>query len=231
MVFRVVRALVRLLLPLQLRLRADGAGRCPATGPALLVSNHLGLIDPLAIGAQLGRPVRILAKAEMFEWPVIGGLARACGVVPVHRGASDRAALRTLGDALARGECVLLMPEGTYPKVPHPPAMLPLKTGAAFLAVRSGAAVLPVAVTGTERVWSRARGWRPWHRPRVTVRFGEPYRPAAPAHGAKRAYDAIADDMGRRIAALLPDAYRGHYAGSPVLAAHEQGPRLDDHLE
>jgi 1-acyl-sn-glycerol-3-phosphate acyltransferase len=215
MVYFIVRALIRLLLPLQMRLRVTGVDRCPPTGPLIIVANHLGLLDPVAIAAKMRRPVRILAKSEMFGWPVLGGIARACGVVPVRRGASDREALRTLGEALAQGKCILLMPEGTYPKVPSPPAMLQAKTGAAFLAMRSGATVLPVAVTGTERTWYRARGWRLWHRPRVTIIVGEPYRPESPsAASTKSTYQALADDMGRRIAAMLPTPYRGYYAPS-----------------
>jgi 1-acyl-sn-glycerol-3-phosphate acyltransferase len=220
MVYRICRALLRLLLPLQMRLRVRGARRWRRTGALLIISNHLGLLDPLVIASHFPRQIHILAKAEVFEWPVIGGLARLSALVPVRRGASDREAVRALSDWLARGECIMLLPEGTYPKVPLPAAMLRAQPGAAFLALRSGATVLPVAVTGTERVWSPARGWHLWHRPRVTVNFGEPYCPQAPAGvGAKAAYQAVADDMGRRIAALLPEAYRGYYAGAPAAGA------------
>jgi 1-acyl-sn-glycerol-3-phosphate acyltransferase len=239
MTYALVRALIRLLLPFQMRLRVKGAERCPRTGPVIIVANHLGLLDPIVAGVRVRRQIHFLAKAEMFEWPFIGGAARACGVIPIRRGASDREALRALEGLLSRGQCVMLMPEGTYPKVPLPPAMLRAKTGAAFLALRTGATVLPVGITGTERVWYRARGWKVWHRPRVTVTFGEPYTPRAPAGlSAKAAYQALADDMGRRIAALLPEAYRGYYASSSGRAAalpaglpHEQGPGEDGGVE
>lgn len=218
MAYVILLGLIRLLLPLQARVRADHADRCPRTGPVVIVGNHLGLLDPLIIATHVRRRIRILAKAEVFGWFVLGGLARLGGVVPVRRGASDREALQTLAHVLAQGECVLLMPEGTYPKVPLPPAMLRAKTGAAFLAVRAGAVVLPVGLTGAERLWAPKRGWRLWHRPRVTVTFGEPYRPAMPTGlSTKETYQAVADEMGRRIAALLPPEYRGYYAG--VVAA------------
>lgn len=213
--FGIAKGLVRLLLPLQMRLRVAGAERCPRTGALIIVANHLGLVDPLAIGVRVPRRIRILAKAEVFGWPFVGWVARQSGVVPVRRGASDREALRALAAALATGECVMLMPEGTYPKPPLPPAMLRAKTGAAYLALRSGALVWPAAITGLERVWAPRRGWRPWQRPRVTVTFGEPYRPQVPpGMPPKRTYQLVADDMGRRIAALLPPAYRGYYAGA-----------------
>jgi 1-acyl-sn-glycerol-3-phosphate acyltransferase len=230
--YRILRALVRLLLPFQMRLRVSGVERYPRTGALVIVANHLGLLDPLAIGARVPRQIRILAKSEMFEWAVIGWLARLGGVVPVRRGASDREALQTLGQVLAEGGCVLLMPEGTYPKVPLPAAMLPVKTGAAFLVVRSGATVWPVAITGTERIWYRARGWKVWHRPRVTVTFGEPYDPQVPEGlSAKAAYQAVAEDMARRIAAMLPEQYRGYYGRSGAGLAHEQRAGEDGGVE
>jgi 1-acyl-sn-glycerol-3-phosphate acyltransferase len=120
---------------------------------------------------------------------------------------------------LAEGGTILLQPEGTYAKPPHPVGLVPFKTGAAFLAVRSGASVLPIALTGTERVWHPGRGWRPWHRPRVRVTFGEPYRPQIPPGlSTKAGYQLMADEMGRRIAALLPEEYRGAYADQGVVA-------------
>ncbi len=232
MVYTVVRAIIRLLLPTQMRLRATGMERCPARGPLILVANHLGLLDPIAVAALVRRRVHILAKAEVFEWLALGGIARASGIVPVRRGASDREALRKVVDLLRAGECVLVMPEGTYPKVPLPPAMLRALPGAAFLAAHTGAPVLPVAVTGTERVWMPKRGWRLGQRPRVTITYGEPYQPvAAAAGGAKAAFQALADDMGRRIAALLPEAYRGYYGPLRTGLADEQRLRQDADLE
>jgi 1-acyl-sn-glycerol-3-phosphate acyltransferase len=236
--YRILLALVRLLLPLQVRVRAFHSERCPRTGPVIVVANHLGLLDPLIIASRLPRRLRILAKAEVFQWFVLGGLARIAGIVPVRRGASDREALQLLSRALAKGEAIQIMPEGTYPKVPLPAAMLRAKSGAAFLAVRSGAPVLPVALTGTEHVWTAKRGWRPWHRPRVTVTFGEPYVPVVPRNmSTKDAYQAIADEMGRRIAALLPESYRGYYGRPEPTApsagglAHQQASGEDVGLE
>jgi 1-acyl-sn-glycerol-3-phosphate acyltransferase len=218
--YRFAVAVVRLILPLQMRLRVAGAARCPRTGPLIIVANHLGLLDPAPIAVAVPRTIRILAKSEVFGWPLVGGMARWARIVSVRRGASDREPLRQLEAVLAQGGCILLQPEGTYAKSPHPVGLLPFKTGAAFLAARSGAIVLPIALTGSERVWHPARGWRPWHRPRVAVTFGMPYRPRIPTGvSTKAAYQAMADEMGRRIAALLPDNYRGAYAEQGVAAS------------
>jgi 1-acyl-sn-glycerol-3-phosphate acyltransferase len=227
MAYVIVRAIIRLLVPLQMRLSIHGAERCPQDGPVMIVANHLGALDPILIALGVRRPVRILAKAEILRWFVLGNIAHACGVIPVRRGASDREALRTLTHLLLEGNCIEVMPEGTYPKVPFPPAMLPFKTGAAFLALRTGALVQPVSITGIEHVWAPRRGWKIWHRPRVNITFGEPYRPQVPAGvSAKMAYQAVTEDMARRIAALLPPSYHGHYAAPAAVAfpslAHEQ---------
>ena len=99
--------------------------------------------------------------------------------------------------------------------------MLPAKPGAAWLALKTGATVMPVGIWGAEYVWCRARGWRVWHRPHVYVNFGEPYIPAAPVGvSSKAATTAVAEEMARRIAALLPEEYRGFYGDlRPVVLA------------
>src|SRR5262245_11426706 len=139
----ILRALARLLIATQMRvLRVTGRERVPATGSVLLVSNHLGPTDPLPIGVHLRRHVRIMAKAEIFRWPVLGWIARWARGVPIRRGESDREALRIVSRLLVAGECVLVFPEGTYADPPAPSAMLPVKTGAAWLAARRGAAAV-----------------------------------------------------------------------------------------
>jgi 1-acyl-sn-glycerol-3-phosphate acyltransferase len=210
--YRIVRTAAGLALPLQMRLSATGAERLPATGPALVVSNHLSLIDPLAIGVSLPRELHILAKSEVFEWPLIGGLARACGVVPIRRREWDTAALAVLEDLLRAGRCVLIFAEGTYPKPPRPPALLRFKVGAAWLATKVRAPVVPLAIWGSEPIWAPKRGWKPWLRPRVTIRVGEPYLPDLPPNDASHAaLQPIADEMARHVRDLLPAQYHGYY--------------------
>ena len=210
--YRMIRALGRILLFLQMRLRIRHAERVPTSGPVLVVSNHLGSTDPLTIAADIPRQLRIVAKAELSDWPFIGWLARHGGVIFIRRGESDRDALRTVLEALYAQQCALVFPEGSYRDPPEPACMLPVKPGAAWLALKTGATVVPVGIWGTELVWSRARGWRFWHRPRVYVQFGEPYVPVAPlGMSSKAATTAVAEDMARRIAALIPEEYRGFY--------------------
>jgi 1-acyl-sn-glycerol-3-phosphate acyltransferase len=227
--YSLIRSAARLVLAFQMRLEIHGVERLPRTGPVLLVSNHLGATDQLAIGAHLSHELRILTKAELFEWPILGWLARRGEAVPIRRGESDREALYIMRDLLHGGAWVLVFPEGTYGHVGHagePLGMLPFKPGAAWLARHTGATIVPVAITGTESVWSPSRGWRLWQRPRVCVIFGEPYKPAWPENVAEKvAWRVVADEMALRIAALLPEDYRGAYVlptpeminGAPIL--------------
>lgn len=211
-VYRVVRVVAHLVLPLQMRRRATGAEHMPVTGPALVVSNHLSLIDPLAIGVSLSRELHILAKSDIFEWPLIGGLARLSGVVPIRRGEWDTAALAVMEDLLRAGRCVLVFPEGTYPKPPRPAALLRFKVGAAWLAAHTQAPVVPVAIWGSEPIWAPKRGWKPSLRPDVYIRVGEPYFPDLRANDLSHsALQPIADEMARRVRDLLPEQYHGYY--------------------
>jgi 1-acyl-sn-glycerol-3-phosphate acyltransferase len=211
--YHILHSVSKLILAFQMRLEIRGIERLPRTGPLLLVSNHLGLTDQFAIAARLPHQVRILAKAELFEWPIIGWLARRGEVVPIRRGEADREALRTMRDLLDCGAWVLVFPEGTFVDSHEPFGMAPVKTGAAWLAWHTGVTVVPVAITGTEVVWSPGRGWRLWQRPHVCVTFGEPYKPVWPEQAAQKlAWRVAADEMARRIAALLPEGYRGVYA-------------------
>jgi 1-acyl-sn-glycerol-3-phosphate acyltransferase len=213
--YALIRTLGWIVTLAQMRLRVSGARGVPTRGGVILVSNHLGLIDPLPIGLRLPRQMRMLAKIEIFRRFALGGLAHMAGAVPIRRGESDRDALQTTLDLLKAGECLLVFPEGTYAHAPRPVGMLPLKTGAAWLALRSGCPVVPVGLTGAERVWHWKRGWRPWQRPRVSVVFGEPYRIMQESGvPLKVALQSATEEMARRIAELLPEGYRGAYAGA-----------------
>lgn len=150
------------------RLSADG-GRVESRGPLLLVANHPNsLVDPAAVAAAAGRPVRFLAKAPLFTDPMVGWLVRGAGAIPVHRTADDPArmgenvdAFRAAYAALAAGDAVGIFPEGLSHSEP---SLTPLRTGAARLAL-GGAALLggpfPVVPVGLvfrdkERFRSRA---------------------------------------------------------------------------
>ncbi len=212
--YQFLRFVAGVVVLLVTRRRMRGQEQTPRSGGLLIVSNHLGLIDPLVIGTKLPRQLSILAKVELFSWPVVGWLARKADVIPVRRGQSDRDAIRRLLEQLEAGHAVLVFPEGTYPQGKLPPAMMKAQPGAAMLALRSGATILPVGISGTEHVWTR-RGlpWNLFWRWRVQVNVGAPYRPSIPPGASqKQALALVTEEMMQLIAALLPESYRGHYA-------------------
>jgi 1-acyl-sn-glycerol-3-phosphate acyltransferase len=154
--------------------RVEGLEGVPRQGPFILVANHRSLADPpiigWAVGHKVGRVLHFMAKEEMRRWPIIGWLAEGSGVFFVRRGEGDRSAQRAALRLLAEGRPIAIFPEGTRSKDGR---LGSAKPGAALLAIRSGAPLLPVAITGTERLFpghSRAP-----HRTRVVVRIGLPF--------------------------------------------------------
>jgi 1-acyl-sn-glycerol-3-phosphate acyltransferase len=148
-------ATVLLRRPLRhgLRWKVEGLERIPAEGPALLASNHVSHLDPLCLaylGDLAGRRVRFLAKVELFESWWFGPIIRELGSIAVHRGTADSTgALGAAAAVLAKGECVVVFPEGTISLDFEPMAG---KTGAARLARAAGVPVTPVGVWGSQRV-------------------------------------------------------------------------------
>ncbi|MCA1669799.1 MAG: 1-acyl-sn-glycerol-3-phosphate acyltransferase [Thermomicrobia bacterium] len=132
----------------------------------------------------------------------------------MDRGAADRAALRYAVHLVADGHALLMFPEGTRSLTAKIENVLP---GAAFIALRTGALILPVAVTGTETLpldaKAAAAGRQQRGRARVTVTFGVPFHLSPGPDGKRPTMEAATDEMMRHVAALLPPAYRGIYAG------------------
>ncbi len=191
------------------RWTVEGAEHVPSAGPVVLVSNHLHLLDPPLVAASCARRVHPMAKRELFETPLVGWVLWPYGAFPVRRFSADMGALRAARGYLRSSEVVLMFPEGTRSKDARLHPALP---GAAMVALLASAPVIPVAITGTEeiRVPSTLFRWLRRNRLKIHVVFGEPFDlqyGGAEARHAEHATDMIM----RRIAALLPDEYRGAY--------------------
>jgi putative phosphoserine phosphatase / 1-acylglycerol-3-phosphate O-acyltransferase len=164
------------------RFAISGLDHVPRRGPVMIVANHRSYFDfaTLAIvAARLGRPVRFLAKREMFDLPVLGWVTRAIGGIPVDRGSGSSEPLRQALAALRAGEVVVVLPQGTIPRgEAFFDPVLHGRTGAARLAAATGAPVVPVGLWGTERVWPRSARVPAigdlQHPPTVRVRVGTP---------------------------------------------------------
>ena len=193
------------------RWQVEGAERVPAEGGIVLVSNHLHLLDPPLVAASCRRRVHPMAKRELFETPLIGWILWAYGAFPVRRFSADIGALRAARNRLRSGDVVLMFPEGTRANVGE--GMRPALPGAAMVALMAGVSVVPVAITGTEEIHLPGTlfRWMRRDRPRITVRFGEPFELPQRAAEARQA-EATTDLMMRRVAELLPKPYHGAYS-------------------
>jgi 1-acyl-sn-glycerol-3-phosphate acyltransferase len=186
----------------------------PREGPVILASNHISNADPVIIGAwltpRLGRRIHWLGKKEMFEWPVVGWMARNGGVVPVDRGAADIDAFRLAQRVLAAGQVLMVFPEGT--RSPTGELQVP-KDGLAMLALRTNATIVPIGVSNTDRVWKKG-SFLPRPGGHATMRIGEPFKVAdllPPEVDRKSAKGLATTLIMRRIAALLDPRHRGTY--------------------
>lgn len=161
----------------------------PATGPALVVANHVSGLDPLLLFAASPRPLRFVIAREQYERWYLKWLFRVIGCIPVERERNPRAALKAAREALAAGEVVALFPQGRIHLDHEPPA--PLKRGVVWLAEQSGAPIVPVRVDGV-----RAQGLTV---PAVFVRSRARIRRYAPV----RLTDKPADQVLKELAELL----------------------------
>jgi 1-acyl-sn-glycerol-3-phosphate acyltransferase len=220
-------ALARWVLGLVFRLlwrpKIVGIDRIPRTGPVIIASNHLSFIDSVVIPLAVPRRVRFLAKAEYFEGTglrgrIISAFFRAVDAVPVQR-ASRLDAIASLSLAmgvLEAGSAFGIYPEGTRSRDGR---LYCGRTGVGWLAMKSGAPVVPVALIGTDRVQPiGARFPRPHP---VLVRFGQPVDPApwiaevTASGGAGRARREITDLVMERIAAMSDQPLAGIYNDPP----------------
>jgi glycerol-3-phosphate dehydrogenase (NAD(P)+) len=174
------------------RLERIGSGYVPRSGPVLLAANHRSFLDPFIIGSLSRRPVYYVAKRELFRKRWQAWVLNALGAFPVDRGQSDEEAIATARAILARGDCVVIFPEGT--RVRPGPLGAP-RRGIGRLALETGAPVVPIAVIGTEDV---RRGWRIRPR-RVRVRCGAPLAFPAAQHPSPAVGAAVTERIWARV--------------------------------
>ncbi|NLO20865.1 MAG: 1-acyl-sn-glycerol-3-phosphate acyltransferase [Syntrophomonadaceae bacterium] len=165
MFYYLVRWLVKFAL-LFLGLKYEGIHNLPKKGAAIIVANHVSFWDPLLVAVASPRPVHFMAKAELYQNQILARLFTALNAFPVKRGQADRNAIRKALKLLESGQILGIFPEGTRKKEVE---MEAAQSGAAMLALKSGAQLIPAACVGTRRRFP----WG-WGRNTLMVRFGKP---------------------------------------------------------
>jgi 1-acyl-sn-glycerol-3-phosphate acyltransferase len=150
-------------------LRIEGVKYVPTEGAAIIVCNHLSMIDPFVVGYSANRLVNFMAKQELFSVPFVGYWIRKLGAFPVDRSRRDPASLRIALTLLKQGEILGMFPEGTRSTGGE---MLELRAGAARLAARTRTPIVPAAVFNTNHALPPGKFIRP---ARIRVRFGPPF--------------------------------------------------------
>lgn len=218
----VIAACKTMFKVLDLRLNVEGSHHVPRTGGAVLACNHIGYLDFIFCG--LGaldskRLVRFMAKQEVFADKIGGPLMRGMKHIPVNRGAGT-ASFNAAVDVLKRGEVVGVFPEAT---ISRSFTVKDLKSGTARMAADAGVPILPVAVWGSQRLWTKGlpKNLTRRHTP-ITILIGEPMQPGE--HGDVAATTA---ELRSRLVALVERAQQ-EYPDKPESA--EDGWWLPAHL-
>ncbi len=159
------------------RRRRTGSEHIPASGGVLLVANHVSTVDPLTMAQfvyDAGRLPHFLAKSSLFTAPLVGAIMRGAQQIPVARGTADAAgSLAAAESALARGEVVIIYPEGTTTRDPD---LWPMRahTGVSRLALTAGVPVLAVSQWGAHKIHARGGRLHPFAFPLVEMRASPP---------------------------------------------------------
>ena len=205
-----IRGLIRLLaFRVVARARFEGIGNVPRRGPLILIVNHSNAFDPiLVMGALTERFAIPLSKRENLRHPLYGWLLRLYAPIPLRRDTVDRQALAAALRLLQGGGALIMAPEGT-----RSPALRRGRTGLAYLALKSGASILPVGISGMQHWPGIFRG----RRARVMIRFGAPFRVSTsamcrPGLSRRALLRQITDESMYQLARLLEPALRGEYA-------------------
>lgn len=208
-VFRwLMRGLGRLVLCLATRSHIYGLENLPAQGPAIIITNHLGDADVVMGMAYFPTNVDAFAAIDLhFKYPPLAVIGNAYGVIWVHRGVPDRNALRVGLDALQKDRIIAIAPEGRESLTGTLEAGT---SGAAFLALRSGAPLFPVTFTGTSNkvIFSNLRRLR---RSRVSMTAGPSFQLMESGKG-RQALESATDQIMLALARQLPEELRGEYS-------------------
>ena len=212
LLYRLGRPLARFCFGTFGRLDVIGKENVPPHGPIILVSNHLAFTDPPLLVAAIPRPLNFMGKKELFGNPIGRFLMHGFHVFPYNRNTASTETMRTLLGLLDQDRSVVVFPEGTRSKS-H--SLQEAQLGVVYLALKSQAPILPVGLTGTQKM----RAWRmPMPMCRLTANIGPPFTlPTVEGRTPRPVMHSMLRMIMERVALQLPPEFRGVY---DPLAAH-----------
>lgn len=163
MLIGILRGFVTVVFSILYRVKIVGRENVPESGPLILCANHVGEMDMFFIGYRIKRLVRWMAKEELFRNPLLGGFIKWLGAFPIKRGKADVEAIKTALKLLEDNEILGMFPEGTRMKKKAAKSVR-VKPGIALIAQKSGAPIIPVAVSGSYKPFSK-----------IKITFGKPF--------------------------------------------------------
>ena len=210
-----LRFLVRMLINLLARVEVDGLENVPQKTSFVITSNHLGFIDTFLAFYALNRwDMFVMIGEKWGKIPFFRWVGKYFNFVFIDRFNPDLKALRTVLDRMKAGQVLVIAPEGTRSRTG---ALIDAKPGASYLAAKLGYPIVPVAITGTpDRVI--LDHLIHFQRAPVSVTAGPVFQlPPLPSRDREKTLQRDTDEIMCRIAALLPEKYRGWYAAHPRL--------------
>ena len=197
-VYGLVRAVLTPYLIVMHRARCIDSDMIPSEGPVIIAPNHFSFLDHFFVAAFIRREVQFMGKSQLFK-PPMQFIFTHGGVFPVRRGHRDEEAFVTAEAILAQGGCVAMYCEGGRSRTGRLADRA--KPGIGRLALESGAPIVPVAIHGSQR----ARNWKRLQFPKVTIRYGEPFRYEVIPEATREQQQAVADEILGEIKTLYAD--------------------------
>ncbi|MFD0867759.1 glycerol-3-P acyltransferase [Chlamydia abortus] len=189
MLYRVCRALLRGIFAVLYRLEAKGLENIPESGPVILCANHISNFDPPVVGIPVNRKVHYMAKQELFNIPGFGWLIHKLGAFPVKRGGVSKESIRLSIQLLKDGNVLGIFPEGTRKNAGGMG-----KKGAAMLAIKAQATVIPVGIVGSYAPFSK-----------MIVLYGAPVDLTEFAEGGSEDLEKATEKIMTTIRAMIAD--------------------------